>query len=321
MATTATLKKPGRQWLFRRRPSRLQPTHVSRPVLAAEKRRSQLHSLNPSSTPPPSTSLNRSPRARSAAPLPADFQTLIPPAVVAAAPTEADWSAPQPTPSRSPNPLYRHPYDSTSSHHLHGRHRGDFNNGHLLDDKFADGRPWLVGLTRFTPHSRSPAASRPLHLPTPPQPTHLLRTRARPKPDTPAAACNRSRMITQYTSEAQACPTATQKKVTKFADARCAVSRSAVRASLSGAAIQTILAPLPVKFTNQRQLLRHERGRCHRSRLREQALSAHRGFRPSRVAVTIMDFGAPDRAANSVELPATRLNAALGVSGTDCWSS
>jgi hypothetical protein len=85
------------------------------------------------------------------APLPAGFVPSSRPRVVAAAPTEADWSRaatysiPLPKSALTDTPA--------EQHFLRITYTGDVArlsvNGHLLDDNFADGRPWLVGLDRF----------------------------------------------------------------------------------------------------------------------------------------------------------------------------
>ena len=85
------------------------------------------------------------------APLPADFKPSGRPRVVAGAPADADWSRagtwtltlPKTAPSTGEKMFLRIKYE------------GDVMrlsaSGKLLDDNFADGRPWLVGLERFAP--------------------------------------------------------------------------------------------------------------------------------------------------------------------------
>jgi hypothetical protein len=86
--------------------------------------------------------------ADSPAPLPADFKPSSRPRSVAAAPTEADWSRAATWTIAIPKP------SANQQQFLSVHYTGDVArisvNGHLLDDNFADGRPWLVGLDRFT---------------------------------------------------------------------------------------------------------------------------------------------------------------------------
>ncbi len=83
------------------------------------------------------------------APLPAGFAPSSRPRVVAAAPTEADWSRAATWTITLPKPSL------SQQQFLRIHYTGDVArisvNGHLLDDNFADGRPWLVGLARFAP--------------------------------------------------------------------------------------------------------------------------------------------------------------------------
>ena len=82
----------------------------------------------------------------------------------------------------------------------------------LLDDNFADGRPWLVGLTRFVPQlEQNPSlefsiyplrANAPIFF----EPGH------EPKPDTPPAALQSVELVTQYTLRLKLEPLAAQKK-------------------------------------------------------------------------------------------------------------
>jgi hypothetical protein len=85
------------------------------------------------------------------APLPADFKPSGRPRVVAAAPTDADWS-------RAATWTFTLPKNEPAAgekRFLRIKYVGDVMRlsagGKLLDDNFADGRPWLVGLTRFAP--------------------------------------------------------------------------------------------------------------------------------------------------------------------------
>ncbi len=96
------------------------------------------------------------------APLPAGFQPSGKPRAVASAPTEEDWARAGvwtltlPAGAMAPS--------AGTREFLRIRYTGDVARlsagGKLLDDDFADGRPWLVGLTRFAPA----VAGRPLEL-------------------------------------------------------------------------------------------------------------------------------------------------------------
>ena len=85
------------------------------------------------------------------APLPADFKPSSRPRVVAAAPADADWSRagtwsltlPKTAPAAGEKRFLRIKYEGDVMRVSAG--------GKLLDDNFADGRPWLVGLARFAP--------------------------------------------------------------------------------------------------------------------------------------------------------------------------
>ena len=91
------------------------------------------------------------------APLPADFKPSTRPRVVAAAPTEADWS--RAATYSTPLPKSALTDTPTEQHFLRITYTGDVARlsadatwqPHLLDDNFADSRPWLVGLARFAP--------------------------------------------------------------------------------------------------------------------------------------------------------------------------
>jgi beta-galactosidase len=148
------------------------------------------------------------------APLPADFKPSTRPRVVAAAPTDADWSRaatwsiPLPksaftdTPTTSP----------TEQYFLRVIYNGDVarlsipidGKDHLLDDNFADSRPWLVGLTRFAPQfaqaSNESGAKLTLSIyPLRPNPPIFFEPGHEPNPDTPPAALIDAALLTQYT--------------------------------------------------------------------------------------------------------------------------
>jgi beta-galactosidase len=135
------------------------------------------------------------------APLPADFKPSNRPRVVAAAPTDADWSRaatysiPLPKSALTDTP--------TEQHFLRIHYTGDVArltvNGHLLDDNFADGRPWLVGLTRFTPQLTNNQLQLSIY-PLRPNPPIFFEPGYEPKIDGPQAVSLQSvELLTQYT--------------------------------------------------------------------------------------------------------------------------
>jgi beta-galactosidase len=167
--------------------------------------------------------------AESPAPLPADFKPSTRPRVVAAAPTEADWSrastwsvtlpesalssieyvgAPPP-PSDLPITLTPASLDAIR-YFLRITYTGDVArlsaNGHLLDDNFADGRPWLVGLTRFAPLlTKDPTLKLSIY-PLRPNPPIFFEPGHEPKPDAPTAIQS-VELLTQYTLKLKLVPT------------------------------------------------------------------------------------------------------------------
>jgi hypothetical protein len=153
--------------------------------------------------------------AESPAPLPTDFKPSTRPRVVAAAPTEADWtraatySIPLPKSALADTP--------TQQHFLRITYTGDVArisvNGHLLDDNFADGRPWLVGLDRFAsqigPNHEIQLSIYPLRANAP----IFFEPGYEPKVDGMQAASLQSvELVTQYNMRLKLVPTATQKK-------------------------------------------------------------------------------------------------------------
>jgi beta-galactosidase len=93
------------------------------------------------------------------APLPANFKPSNRPRSVAAAPTDADFSRAAVYSIPLPKSALTDTADSNVRHFLRIHYTGDVarlstsvdDKPHLLDDNFADGRPWLVGLTRYIP--------------------------------------------------------------------------------------------------------------------------------------------------------------------------
>ncbi len=152
--------------------------------------------------------------ADSPAPLPADFKSSSRPRVVAAAPTEADWS--RAATYSIPLPKSALADTATEQHFLRITYTGDVArisaNGHLLDDNFADGRSWLIGLDRFTsqigPNHELQLSIYPLRKDAPIffEPGH------EPKPAAPPAAIQSVELLTQYTLRLKLEPLAAQKK-------------------------------------------------------------------------------------------------------------
>jgi hypothetical protein len=156
--------------------------------------------------PPPSTpgvlaiEPNPTKPAGEVAPLPADFKPSTRPRVVAAEPTDAEWSRAAtwtitlPKPSPTPN----------EQHFLRIHYTGDVARisagDHLLTDNFADGRPWLIGLTRFTPLlQQSPTLQLSIY-PLRANPPIFFEPGYEPKIDGPQAASLQSvELVTQYT--------------------------------------------------------------------------------------------------------------------------
>ncbi len=151
--------------------------------------------------------------ASSPAPLPADFKPSSRPRVVAAAPTEADWSRaatysialPKSALADTPNQQY----------FLRVTYAGDVArisaNGHLLDDNFADNRPWLVGLTRFAPQLIQSGGKLDLSIyPLRPNPPIFFEPGHESKPDAPTGVQS-VELLTQYTLKLKLEPGAAKK--------------------------------------------------------------------------------------------------------------
>ena len=132
------------------------------------------------------------------APLPADFKPSTRPRSVAAAPTEADWSRaatysiPIPTSALADSPATQHFLRITYT----GNVARISANGHLLDDNFADGRPWLVGLTRFLPQLQKDSTLLLSIYPLRPDPPIFFEPGDEPKP---GASLESVELLTQYT--------------------------------------------------------------------------------------------------------------------------
>jgi beta-galactosidase len=155
------------------------------------------------------------------APLPADFKPSNRPRVVAAAPTDADfsragvWSVSLPKLIATALQVAGRPSDAPYFLRIH--YTGDVArltvpiNGkdHLLDDNFADGRPWLVGLSRFAPQLTNNQLQLSIY-PLRPNPPIFFEPGNEPKPDTPAAVQS-IELLTQYTLKLKLVPQPTKK--------------------------------------------------------------------------------------------------------------
>jgi hypothetical protein len=143
--------------------------------------------------------------ASSPAPLPADFKPSNRPRVVAAAPTEADWS--RAAAHSIPLPKSALTDSPSEQHFLRITYTGDVarisaqvdGKDHLLDDNFADGRPWLVGLTRFAPQLQKDPTLQLSIYPLRPNPPVFFEPGHKPKPDAPPATLQSVELLTQYT--------------------------------------------------------------------------------------------------------------------------
>ena len=162
------------------------------------------------------TTLTKS--ASSPAPLPADFKPSNRPRVVPAAPTEADWyraaiySIPLPASVTTPTP--------NQQDFLRITYTGDVARlsadapwqPRLLDDNFADGRPWLVGLARFVPQLQQSGGKLDLSIyPLRPDPPIFFEPGKEPRPDTPPASLSSVELLTQYTLKLKLEPQPTKK--------------------------------------------------------------------------------------------------------------
>ncbi|HEY4381366.1 MAG TPA: beta-galactosidase [Acidobacteriaceae bacterium] len=153
------------------------------------------------------------------APLPADFRPSNRPRVVAAAPTDADFSRagiwsitlPKSAMANAPNQqrfLVIH-YTGDVAHLSASGGEKD----HLLDDNFADGRPWLVGLSRFAPQLAQSGGKLSLSIyPLRPNPPIFFEPSHEPKPDSPPAAVQSVEILAQYTLKIKLEPPSTKKK-------------------------------------------------------------------------------------------------------------
>jgi hypothetical protein len=134
------------------------------------------------------------------APLPADFKPSNRPRVVAAEPTDADFS--RAAIYSIPLPKSAFTDSAIEQHFLRITYTGDVArisiNSHLLDDNFADGRPWLVGLTRFTPQLQKDPTLQLSIYPLRANPPIFFEPGHEPKPDAPPASLQSVELLTQY---------------------------------------------------------------------------------------------------------------------------
>jgi beta-galactosidase len=163
--------------------------------------------------------------ADSPAPLPTDFKPSNRPRVVAAAPPEADWSRAGTwsitLPKSALTDQTRVPHSSAQrmsgvEYFLRIHYTGDVArlsaDGHLLDDNFADNRPWLVGLSRFAPQLAQSGGKLDLSIyPLRPNPPIFFEPGYEPKADTPPAALQSVELVTQYTLKLKLEPTPSRK--------------------------------------------------------------------------------------------------------------
>jgi hypothetical protein len=155
------------------------------------------------------------------APLPADFKPSSRPRVVAAAPTGADWSRAAIYSSPLPKSAFAAAPTAppTEQYFLRITYTGDVarlsvpidGKEYLLDDNFADGRPWLVGLTRFDPQltqaSNESGAKVALSIyPLRANPPIFFEPGYQPRPDYPPATLDDVALITQYTLKLKLVP-------------------------------------------------------------------------------------------------------------------
>ena len=114
-----------------------------------------------------------------------------------------------PTPTSSHAAIYSIPLPKsaladtpTEQHFLRITYTGDVArlsaNHHLLDDNFADGTPWLVGLTRFDPQLQTDPTLQLSIYPLRSNPPIFFEPGYEPKPDAPHALQS-VELLTQYT--------------------------------------------------------------------------------------------------------------------------
>jgi beta-galactosidase len=167
------------------------------------------------------------------APLPDGFKPSSRPRVVAAAPTDADWSRAGVWSITLPKDIAATIEHTTTARvpHPYAQRTGGMNNAqlttppntqyflrihytgdvarlsapesgtdHLLTDDFYSGRPWLVGLTRFAPQLAQSGGKLNLSIyPLRPTPPIFFEPGLAPKPDTPPASVTSVELVTQYT--------------------------------------------------------------------------------------------------------------------------
>jgi hypothetical protein len=149
------------------------------------------------------------------APLPADFKPSSRPRSVAAAPTEADWSRaatysiPIPKPALTDTPAEQHFLRITYTGDVARLSADAVWQPRLLDDNFADGRSWLVGLARYAPQLAESGGKLFLSIyPLRPDPPIFFEPGHEPKP---GATLQSVELLTQYTLKLKLEPTPPKK--------------------------------------------------------------------------------------------------------------
>jgi beta-galactosidase len=140
------------------------------------------------------------------APLPDGFKPSSRPRVVAAEPTDADFSRAATYSIALPKAALLD--TSSRQHFLRIRYAGDVarlstaieGKDHLLDDNFADGSPWLIGLTRFDSQLKQSNGKLTFSIyPLRANPPIFFEPGHEPKPDASPAAVESVELLTQYT--------------------------------------------------------------------------------------------------------------------------
>lgn len=160
--------------------------------------------------------LTRIKPADSPAPLPDGFKPSSRPRAVAAAPTDANWSRAGIWSVTIPKSIAAavesrgsSPASTSAQYFLRIHYSGDVArlsaDGHLLDDEFSTGEPWLVGLTRFAPQlARSGGRLNLSVYPLRPDPPIFFEPGHEPKP---GASVSSVELLTQYTLRLKLVPT------------------------------------------------------------------------------------------------------------------
>ncbi len=154
--------------------------------------------------------------------LPADFKPSSRPRVVAAAPTDADFSRAATYSITLPKSAFTDTptVPPTEQYFLRIIYNGDVarlsapidGKSQLLDDNFTDGRPWFVGLTRFDPKLTQSGGKLDISIyPLRPNPPIFFEPEFQPRPDNPPARLIDVALVTQYTLKLKLVPQAPHK--------------------------------------------------------------------------------------------------------------